>query len=112
MYKTDVDSTRSGRVGIGIDRKGDLLVVMAPGVNQGRGVPGADSFGATLLELAGLLREAGAVSALNLDGGGSTQAYFRGAQTITPGDRRDPTTYPYERMVPSVGICSVSHHWD
>lgn len=104
-YKTDVDMTRAGRMGIGIDRQGDLLVVMAPGVNEGRGLPGVDSFGATLLELANLLREAGAVSALNFDGGGSTQAYFRNVQTIVPADRRDPTPRPYERMVPSAGIC-------
>ncbi|MCP5097282.1 MAG: phosphodiester glycosidase family protein, partial [Chloroflexi bacterium] len=77
-YKTNVDQNRSGRVGMGIDHAGNLIVIMAAGVNSGMGVSGIDSTGATLLELAELLQEAGAVTAVNLDGGGSTQAYFKG----------------------------------
>ena len=103
-YKTDVDQTRAGRVGIGIDKDGNLVVVMAPGVNSGMGVPGVDSFGATLVELTELLREAGAISAINLDGGGSTQAYFKGGQAVVPGDRRGIFQCAYQRMVPSVGV--------
>ena len=105
-YKTDINQTRTGRAGIGIDAAGDLVVVMAPGVNSGYGVAGIDTFGATLLEITTLLKQGGAVDALNLDGGGSTQAYFQGMQAIVPGDRRGQSQEIFERMVPSVGIVS------
>ncbi|HSM54840.1 MAG TPA: phosphodiester glycosidase family protein [Candidatus Sulfomarinibacteraceae bacterium] len=103
-YKTDVDRTRAGRVGLGIDEQGDLILVMVAGVNDGMGLPGVDSFGATLRELAEALRAAGAHSALNLDGGGSTQAYHHGRRALIPGDRRGEPGQPYERMVPAMGI--------
>ena len=103
-YKTDVDQNRTGRVGVGVDVDGKLIAVMAPGVNSGMGVAGKDSFGATLLEIAELLKQAGAVDAVNLDGGGSAQAYFQGERAIVPGDRRGKLGHIFERMVPSVGI--------
>ncbi len=103
-YKTDSDQTRAGRAGIGIDSAGNLILVMAPGVNSGMGVPGIDSFGATLAELAESLREAGGVTAVNLDGGGSTQAIFHGERAIVPGDRRGIPQRIFPRMVPSVGV--------
>ncbi|MCP5101067.1 MAG: phosphodiester glycosidase family protein, partial [Chloroflexi bacterium] len=71
---------------------------------SGMGVSGIDSTGATLLELAELLQEAGAVTAVNLDGGGSTQAYFKGGQAVVPGDRRGMPQCVYQRMIPSVGV--------
>ena len=103
-YKTNVDQNRTGRVGIGIDQAGNLLVILAASVNRGMGVPGIDSTGATLMELAELLREAGAVTAVNLDGGGSTQAYYMGGQAVIPGDRRGIPQSIYQRMIPSVGV--------
>lgn len=103
-YKTDVDQTRAGRAGLGIDADGNLVLVMVAGVNEGMGVRGQDSFGATLVELADLLRTAGACAAVNLDGGGSTQAYYRTKQVLVPGDRRGVPGQIYERLVPSVGV--------
>ena len=106
-YKTDVDRTRAGRAGIGIDGDGSLILVMVAGVNDGMGIAGADSSGATLGELAHLLQEAGAQSALNLDGGGSTQAIYHGRQALVPGDRRGTPGHPYRRMIPSAGIVAL-----
>lgn len=103
-YALDVDRTRAGRIGIGVDEAGDLLVVMAAGVNDGFGIPGVDSVGATLAELAEALRVQGAVHAVNLDGGGSTQAYFNGQRALIPGDRREQPGKIFERMVPAVGM--------
>lgn len=102
-FATDVDRTRHGRVGLGIDRAGNLILVVVAGVNRGMEVPGVDSDGATLAELADLLAEAGAIDAVNLDGGGSTQAYYLGGRAVVPGDRRGLPQVHYERMVPSVG---------
>ena len=103
-YAANIDQTRHGRVALGVTENGDLILVMVAGVNRGLEVPGVDSDGATLLELTNLLREAGAVSAVNLDGGGSTQAYYFGGRALVPGDRRGLPQMHYERMVPSAGI--------
>ena len=104
QYKTNVDQNRTGRVGIGIDQNGSLILIAAPSVNKGLGVSGVDSAGATLLELAKLLKDAGAITAVNLDGGGSAQAYFKGGQAIVPGDRRGIPQVIYQRMIPSIGV--------
>ncbi|OQY21332.1 MAG: hypothetical protein B6I34_07490 [Anaerolineaceae bacterium 4572_32.1] len=103
-YKTDIDQSRHARVGLGIDKNGDLILVMVACVKPALRVPGVESAGATLTELASLLAEAGAVDALNLDGGGSAQAYYMGGRAIVPGDRRGLPLIHYERMVPSVGV--------
>ena len=103
-YRTDVDATRAGRAALGIDQAGDLLVVMATGVNDGMAIPGVDSAGATLYEIAMMMRHHDAVAALNLDGGGSTQAYFEGEEAVVPGDRRGVPGQRYERLVPSLGV--------
>ena len=75
-----------------------------PGANHGLAVDGVDSIGATLGEVAQLLKKAGALNAVNLDGGGSTQAYYMGGRALIPGDRRGLHQVHYERMVPSVGV--------
>ena len=103
-YKTDIHETRAGRAGIGITGDGGLVAVLVAGVNEGMGVPGEDSFGATLGELTELLRAAGAVSALNLDGGGSTQVVHEGAYLLVPGDRRGQPGVPYRRLVPAAAF--------
>ncbi len=105
-FATDIDQSRHGRVGLGIDGNGNLILVMVAGVNSGMAVDGVDSVGATLNELTHLLLEAGAVNAVNLDGGGSTQAYYLGGQALIPADRRGLFQVHYERMVPSVGVLS------
>jgi hypothetical protein len=89
-FATDVDQTRHGRVALGIDDAGHLILVMV--------------VGATLSEVAQLLKKAGAVNAVNLDGGGSTQTYYMGGQALIPGDRRGLHQVHYERMVPAVGV--------
>jgi len=103
-YPDDVDRTRAGRVGLGVDRAGGLVLVGVTGANKATRQAGVDSFGATLVELADLLAEAGAVESVNLDGGGSTQVFFMGGLATVPGDRRGLPGVHYERMVPSAGV--------
>jgi hypothetical protein len=103
-FKTNVDQRRHGRVGLGIDPEGHLILVMVACVKPEIRVPGEESAGATLLELTTLLQEAGAVNAVNLDGGGSTQAYYLGGEIVGSGDRRGLPQVRYERMIPSVGL--------
>jgi exopolysaccharide biosynthesis protein len=56
------------------------------------------------VELADLLAEAGAVDAINLDGGGSTQLFYMGGLATVPGNRYGIPGVHFERMVPSVGV--------
>jgi len=102
-YPMDTDRTRAGRIGLGVDAEGQLLVVAVPGTERGAHRLESDSAGATLLELAELLAEAGAVDAINLDGGGSTQLFYRGGLATTPGNRYRLPGVQFERMVPTAG---------
>ena len=103
-YPTDIDRTRAGRIGLGVDGEGRLVVVAVSGTERGTHRPDADSSGATLLELAELLTQAGAVDAINLDGGGSTQLFYLGGLTTAPGNRYRMPGLQVERMIPSVGV--------
>ena len=103
-YPDDVDRTRAGRVGIGVDREGRLVVVGVAGIEKRAVHLEADSQGATLVELAELLADAGAIEAVNLDGGGSTQIFFLSGLTTVAGNRLGLPGVHYERMVPSAGV--------
>jgi phosphodiester glycosidase len=71
---------RQPRTMAGIGRRGQLILVTVDGRQPGY------SDGATLVEGAALMRALGAVSALNLDGGGSTAMAVRGALVSHPSD--------------------------
>lgn len=103
-YPVDAAQTRAARIGIGVDAQGDVIILAISGSSKGIARPGIDSFGATLLELAEQLHAAGAIQAINLDGGGSTQVFVEGGLYNTPGDRRGRPGVTYERMIPTVGI--------
>ncbi len=60
------------------------------------------------MELAEFLQEMGAVDAVNMDGGGSSQLFFLGGLTVVPGNRLGLQSVHYERMVPAVGV-TYSH---
>ncbi|MDY6875817.1 MAG: phosphodiester glycosidase family protein [Chloroflexota bacterium] len=102
-YPDDVDHTRAGRVGLGVDREGYLIVIAVPGTERGMHIPDVDSHGATLAELADLLAQAGAVDAINLDGGGSTQLFYLGGLTTPAGGRYGMPGVHFERMIPDIG---------
>jgi len=103
-YPDDVDRTRAGRIGLGVDDQNRLIVVAVPGTERGTHRPQADSSGATLLELAEWLAQAGAVDAINLDGGGSTQLFYRGGLATVPGNRYGMPGLQVERLVPAAGV--------
>jgi hypothetical protein len=62
---------RNPRTGIGFTKTGKILLVTVDGRQD-------DSVGMTLMGFAKLFRHLGAVSALNLDGGGSTTMWVKG----------------------------------
>jgi hypothetical protein len=69
---------RNARTIAGINAEGDLLLVTVDGSQPGV------SEGATLSEEAELMKSLGAVSAMNLDGGGSTAFAVNGKQVNSP----------------------------
>ena len=66
------------RTAIGFTKDGTLLLVTVDGRKEGI------SEGATMHELAGIMRELGAYYAMNLDGGSSTQMFYKGQLVNTP----------------------------
>jgi Tol biopolymer transport system component len=70
---------RNPRTAIGINAKGQILLVVLDGRREG-------SRGATLVEMAQVMRGFGAVHALNLDGGGSSTMVVNGKVMNVPSD--------------------------
>ncbi|WP_143168557.1 phosphodiester glycosidase family protein [Amycolatopsis australiensis] len=71
---------RNPRTMVGLDRRGRLLIVTADGRQPGF------SEGLSLLEGAQLMARLGAVTAINLDGGGSTAMAIGGKLVSSPSD--------------------------
>ncbi len=94
---------RKARTGLGIKADGDLLLLLVDGC-ESASRSDRDSAGVSLTELAGLLREAGALDALNLSGEGSCHLFVQGGLANTPSDRRGRPGVVYERMLPSIGV--------
>jgi hypothetical protein len=76
-FKPDVVAGRAPRTAVGYNGRRLLLVTV-----DGR--QPAISVGMTLVELAELMRELGCTDAMNLDGGGSTTTWVRGAVVNQP----------------------------
>jgi hypothetical protein len=92
------DRARAPRSAVGVGPDGHHMWMLTVDGRQ------SDSVGATLRELASLLREMGVHNAVNLDGGGSSTLVYRepGAPTVTiVNDPSDPSP----RLVPNgVGV--------
>jgi hypothetical protein len=71
---------RQPRTGVGITADGKLLIVTVDGRQPGW------SLGYTLVQFANEMRREGAVTALNLDGGGSTTMIVKGVKVNRPTD--------------------------
>lgn len=74
------NTTARARSAIGYTSKGNVIIVAVEGNNPAGGE------GLNLRELAELMKDMGCVSALNLDGGGSTSMIINGNQTVKPSD--------------------------
>jgi hypothetical protein len=72
---------RHPRTAIGVDGDGRMLLVVVDGRRR-------KSVGMDLVQLASLMKRLGAVSALNLDGGGSSTMVVRGRVVNKPSDGR------------------------
>ena len=79
--KADFIDKRHPRTAAGVDAKGNLLLVTVDG-------RAAWSQGASLSELAAIMKRLGAVNAMNFDGGGSTTMVIGGSIVNSPSDGR------------------------
>ena len=73
---------RQPRTAVGVTASGQILLVVVDGRSR-------RSRGATLGQLRGILRDLGAVTALNLDGGGSSEMVVDGEVVNHPSDGRE-----------------------
>ena len=85
-WRADWDETRAARLGAGVTEDGTLVFMAVEGTSSSlSGAPKAS--GATLRDLAHLMRDQGCLAALHLDGGGSTQVFGQaGGALIAPTD--------------------------
>lgn len=81
-FGADVAGGRAPRTAVGITKDGHILLAVVDGRQYA-------SMGFSLLELALFMQEAGAVEAMNLDGGGSSEMVVNGRIVNKPSDRRE-----------------------
>lgn len=103
-YAEDIDQTLAARMAIGVDFAGNFRVLAVEGVNRGMDEATGESSGASLSELALVLKNKGYKHALNLDGGGSGNIQYFYGQLVKGADRRGLPGVTYERLIPSVGV--------
>ncbi len=76
-FKPDVVIGKHPRTAVGVNRSGEVLIVTVDGRQS-------ISLGASLADMAGIMKRLGAVTAINLDGGGSTTLAIRGLVINSP----------------------------
>ncbi len=83
QFPKDIRVGRAPRSAVGITQYGDYIFAVVDGRQE-------HSKGCTLTEWARILKEHfGAVEAINLDGGGSTELIFKGALVNKPSDKKE-----------------------
>ena len=83
QFPNDIRIGRAPRSAVGITQYGDYIFAVVDGRQ-------AHSKGCTLTEWARILKNSfGAVEAINLDGGGSTELFFKGSLVNKPSDGRE-----------------------
>ena len=100
LYPMDYEGARAARMAIGADADGKPVLFWAEGKGKLRYVPGEDSTGASLSEMAEIASELGLRNAINLDGGGSAQILLDGARHLHISDRNTEDNSDAERLVP------------
>ena len=100
LYPMDFEKARAARMAIGADADGKPVVFWAEGKGKLEYVPGRDSTGASLSEMAEIAEALGLRNAVNLDGGGSAQILVDGLRTLHISDRNKEDNSDAERLVP------------
>ena len=100
LYPMDFEKGRAARIALGADKDGKPLLLWAEGAGKMGYVPGRDSCGASLADMAKICQKMGMVNAIHLDGGGSAQMLLRNCRSLKISDRSDANGTESERPVP------------
>lgn len=98
LYPADFRKARAARIALGSDEGGKPMLLWAEGAPKQGYIPGKDSCGASLSEMADICAGVGMVNAVNLDGGGSAQILLENQRSLLISDRKG--TKETERPVP------------
>lgn len=101
LYPMDFEGARAARMALGADADGKPVLFWAEGKGKLEYVPGRDSTGASLTEMAEIAEALGLRNAVNLDGGGSAQILFEGERALRISDRNTEDNSDAERLVPA-----------
>lgn len=100
LYPMDFENARAARIALGADREGKPMLLWAEGAGKLSYIPGKDSRGASLRDMADICSELGMVNAVNLDGGGSAQILTKNSRSLLISDRNKSDNTEAERPVP------------
>lgn len=100
LYPMDFSQGRAARIALGADQNGKPVLLWAEGAAKIGYTPGKGSRGASLAEMAAFCADAGMVSAVNLDGGGSGQILLGNRRSLKISDRNAADHSEAERPVP------------
>lgn len=99
LYPVNMDKVRAARTAIGADEQGRPMLLWAEGKGKCAYIPGKDSCGATLDEMAAICADMGMRTAVNMDGGGSAQILLHNRRSLQVCDRH-PDRTEAERAIP------------
>lgn len=100
LYPLNFNKARAARIALGADRQGKPMLLWAEGAAKLGHIPGKDSCGATLRDMAHICEAVGMVNAVNLDGGGSAQILVNNRRSLQVSDRNGEDFSESERPVP------------
>lgn len=100
LYPMGFNRARAARIALGADKDGKPMLLWAEGAAKLGHVPGQDSRGATLWDMADICAKLGMVNAVNLDGGGSAQILIHNERSLWISDRNAADHSEAERPVP------------
>lgn len=100
LYPMDFKCGRAARIALGADIQGKPMLLWAEGAAKLGHVPGQDSCGASLSEMAEICSALGMINAVNLDGGGSAQILLQNRRSLQISDRKETDHTEAERPVP------------
>ncbi len=100
LYPMDFEHARAARMAVGADKDGKPMLFWAEGAGKLGYIPGEDSRGATLVDMAELAEDIGMFNGINLDGGGSAQILLGNKRALKISDRNREDNSEAERLVP------------
>ncbi len=100
LYPLNFEKDRAPRIALGEDQDHHPVLIWAEGPGKDSYTAGKDSCGASLSELGDILMDLGIRNAVNLDGGGSAEIFYKGKRELKVSDRDIEKGKEKERPIP------------